>query len=272
MMKVAVLNLLHWGNQVVDESEQAGHKGAEFILEELGNPVIIQLPEIFGIDLSITKAVIVMWIASAILVTLFVFAFRKRSLVPHGMANFLEMIIVFLHKDVFKPYLGEHARRFTPFLLTLFFFILINNLLGLAPPNFKPTANISVTSGLAIVTFVVVIGSGIKQHGIKGYAANFFPKGIPWFVLIILVPVEILGLITRHVVLAIRLFANMFAGDVVLFTIIGFIFLFQSFAIAPLSLAGAVAVNLLEILIDVIQAYVFTLLSAVFIGMSIQPE
>ena len=133
-------------------------------------------------------------------------------------------------------------------------------------------ANISVTSGLAIVTFVVVIGSGIKQHGIKGYAANFFPKGIPWFVLVILVPVEILGLITRHVVIAIRLFANMFAGDVVLFTIIGSIFFFKSFAVAPLSLAGAVAVNLLEILIDVIQAYVFTLLSAVFIGMSIQHE
>lgn len=159
-----------------------------------------------------------------------------------------------------------------PFWLTLFFFILVNNLLGLVPPNFKATANISVTFGLAIMTFFVVIGSGIKQHGLKGYAAHFFPKDIPWFVLVILVPVEILGLITRHVVLAIRLFANMFAGDLVLFTMIGFIFFFKSFTIVPLSLVGAVAVSLLEILIDFIQAYVFTILSAVFIGISIQQE
>jgi len=271
-MNVAVLNLLPWVSQVAEESEQAEYKGAEFILKELGNPVIIPIPEFFGIDLSITKAIIVMWVASAILVTFFAFAFLRRGLVPHGLANFLEMIIDFLHKDVFKPYLGEHALRFAPFLLTLFFFILVNNLLGLVPPNFKATANISVTSGLAIMTFFVVIGSGIKQHGIKGYVAHFFPKGIPWFVLVILVPVEILGLITKHVVLAIRLFANMFAGDVMLFTMIGFIFFFKSFAVAPLSLAGAVAVNLLEILIDFIQAYVFTILSAVFIGMAIQHE
>jgi F-type H+-transporting ATPase subunit a len=151
-------------------------KGTEFILEELTDSVIIPLPKVFGVDLSITKAVVVMWIASAILIALFAFAFRRRSLVPHGLANFLEMVIVFLYKDVFTPYLGEHARRFAPFLLTLFFFILVNNLLGLVPPNFKATANISVTSGLSVITFIVVIGSGIKGHGLKGMPPTFFPK------------------------------------------------------------------------------------------------
>ncbi|MFQ6114144.1 MAG: F0F1 ATP synthase subunit A [bacterium] len=151
-------------------------------------------------------------------------------------------------------------------------FILVNNLLGLVPPNFKATANISVTSGLALITFFVVIGTGIKQHGLRGYAAQYFPKGVPWFVLAVLVPAEILGLLTKHLALAIRLFANMFAGDVVLFAMIGFIFIFKSLAVAPLSVGGALAVNLLEILIDVIQAYIFTLLSAVFIGMAIQHE
>jgi F-type H+-transporting ATPase subunit a len=272
MTNVAALSFLNWGSGIMEEGEEAGHQGSEYILEELSNPVIITLPKVFGIDFSITKAVIVMWIVSVLITAIFVLAFRKRRLVPHGLANFLEMIIVFLQEDVFKPYLGEHARRFTPFLLTMFFFILVNNLMGLVPPNFKATANISVTSALALITFSVVIGSGIKQHGLKGYAAQYFPKGVPWFVLVVLVPAEILGMFTKHLALAIRLFANMFAGDVVLFAMISFIFIFKSFAVAPLSVAGALAVDVLEILIDVIQAYIFTILSAVFIGMSIEHE
>ena len=246
MIDIAVLSSYPLLSQIVEKGERSEHKGTEFILEELTDSVIIPLPKVFGVDLSITKAVVVMWIASAILIALFAFAFRRRSLVPHGLANFLEMVIVFLYKDVFTPYLGEHARRFAPFLLTLFFFILVNNLLGLVPPNFKATANISVTSGLSVITFIVVIGSGIKRHGLKGYAAHFFPKGIPWFVLVILAPIEVLGLVTRHAVLAVRLFANMFAGDMVLLTMIGFIFLFESYAIAPFSLLGAVAVGCLK--------------------------
>lgn len=272
MFNIIMLNFFYWAYQTAGEAEKNEQKSAEFILDELSNPVVIPLPKVFGLDLSITKAVIVMWIASAIIIAVFALAFRQRRLVPHGMASFLEMIIVFLQDDVFKPYLGEHARRFAPFLLTLFFFILVNNLMGLVPPNFKATANISVTSALALITFFMVIGSGIKQHGVKGYLAHFFPKGVPWFVLVVLVPAEILGLFTKHFALAIRLFANMFAGDVVLFAMIGFIFIFKSFAIAPLSLAGALAVQLLEILIAVIQAYIFTILSAVFIGMAIHPE
>jgi F-type H+-transporting ATPase subunit a len=272
MTNAVTLNFLNWGSGMVQESEEAGHQGSDFILEELTNPVMIPLPKIFGIDFSITKAVIVMWIVSVLIITMFALAFRKRRLVPQGLANFLEMIVVFLQEDVFKPYLGEHARRFTPFLLTLFFFILVNNLMGLVPPNFKATANISVTSGLALITFFVVVGSGIKQHGLRGYAAQYFPKGVPWFVLVVLVPAEILGLFTKHLALAIRLFANMFAGDVVLFTMIGFIFIFKSLAMAPLSVAGALAVDVLEILIDVIQAYIFTILTSVFIAMSLEHE
>jgi F-type H+-transporting ATPase subunit a len=263
---------LNWVRQVVEEAEKAEHSGAEFILEELGNPVIFPLPKVFGIDFSITKAVLMMWISAAIIVAVFTLTFRTRRLVPRGFANFLEAIIVFLHEDVFRPYLGDHARRFSPFLLTIFFFVLVNNLMGLIPPNFKATANISVTSGLALITFFVVLGAGIREHGLRGYAAKYIPEDVPWFVLVVLVPAEILGLFTKHLALAIRLFANMFAGDVVLFAMIGFIFIFKSLAVAPFSIAGALAVDLLEILIDVIQAYIFTLLSAVFIGASLERE
>ncbi len=271
-MSLVLFNWLAWMSQTVQEAQPPEHGKAAFILEELADKVIIPLPKILGIDFSITKAVIMMWISAAIIVAVFTLAFRTKKLVPRGLANFLEAIVVFLREDVFRPYLGDHARRFSPFLLTIFFFILVNNLMGLVPPSIKATANISVTSGLALITFFVVVGSGIKQHGLKGYAAQYVPADVPWFVLVVLVPAEVLGLFTKHLALAIRLFANMFAGDVVLFAVLGFIFIFKSLAVAPFSVAGALAVDLLEILIDVIQAYIFTLLSAVFIGASLQSE
>ncbi len=245
--------------------------GADFIMHHITDHVIYDL-HVLGFDLSITKHVLMMWIASAILIVLLTAAFRKPKMVPSGLANFFESIIVYLQDEVMRPYLGEHSRKYAPYLLTAFFFILLCNLLGLVPGSATATSNISVTIGLALLTFVTVQAAGIKNHGLVGYFKGLIPPGLPIFILPIMVPVEIVGLFTKHVALAIRLFANMVSGHVVIFALLMIIFMFKSWAVGGITLAGILFVSLLEILIALIQAYIFCILSAVFIGTAIHQD
>ncbi|HOM19205.1 MAG TPA: F0F1 ATP synthase subunit A, partial [Thermoguttaceae bacterium] len=188
---------------------------------------------------------------------------------------------VFIRDRVARPAIGQHADRFLPFLWPAFFFILFCNLLGLVPWAGSPTGALAVTGALAGITFAMVFAAGVVAHGLKGYFAHMIPHmDIPVVIAVLLKPgmlaVELLGLAIRHIVLAMRLLANMFAGHMVLAVILSFIAaaaktaLWLWLGVSLASILGAAALSLLELFVAFLQAYIFTFLSAIFIGMSIQ--
>jgi F-type H+-transporting ATPase subunit a len=233
-----------------------------------------QFPLIFGIDITPTKHVLFMWLTALLILLLFGFiAGRyKKSLVPKGIVNFFEVFIVFVRDEIAKPTLGHNYHKFLPYLLTVFFFILFGNFLGLVPYSATFTSNIAVTATLAAFTFFVTQLGGIRENGLGGYLKGLVPHGIPSWMLIIMIPVEILGLFTKPFALAIRLFANMVAGHTVILALIGLIFFMQTIFVAFISIPFTLFVYMLEILVALIQAYIFTMLSSLFIGMAVHQE
>jgi F-type H+-transporting ATPase subunit a len=227
----------------------------------------------FTIDLSITNKVFMMMVSALILIVILTIAARSnsKSKAPRGFGNFIEMILVFLRDDVIMPAIGHGGERYLPFFFTMFFFILTANLLGLVPFMSTATGSVSITAGLAIITFIMMIALGIKNNGAVGYFKGLIPPGIPVFVLPIMIVVEFLGLLTRPFALCIRLFANMTAGHVVILALIGLIFTL-GYGATPVSIGFALFIYLLEILVALLQAYIFTMLSALFIGMSVHQE
>jgi F-type H+-transporting ATPase subunit a len=231
----------------------------------------------WAIDMSPTKHVVWMGIASLLcLLTLLsaARAHRKTALggkAPKGFSNGIEALVLYLRNEVILPNVGAHGDRYVPFVLTLFFFILFANLCGLIPYGSTATGNISVTATLAIVTIFVVEIAGIRAQGM-GYLNTVFywphdmPLGVKLPMTFIMTPVEIIGKFTKPFALAIRLFANMTAGHVVLLALIGLIFTFGSYFIVPAPLAMATAISMLELFVAFLQAFIFTLLTAVFIG------
>lgn len=229
--------------------------------------------EIFGIDFSITKHLLLMWVACILLVVLFKMALRRSSgPVPNGLLNFLEAIAVFIRDEVILPTMGEAGRRYVPYLLTVFFFILFCNLLGLVPYSATATGNVTVTAALAIISFCMIQYGGIREHGLWPHFHNLVPPGIPVWLLPIMIPVEIMGQFTKPFALCIRLFANMTAGHIVILSFLGLIAILETAVIAPISVAFALFISLLELFIAFLQAYIFTMLTALFMGMSIHPE
>ena len=238
----------------------------------LAGKVFLPSLELFGIDLSITRHVVIMWVASILLIVLMLKAFRKPRTVPSGLANFFEAIVLFLRDEVVLPIMGEDGKKYLPFLLTLFFFILFCNLLGLVPYSATATGNISVTAGLALCSFLVMLGAGIANNGLFGYFKSLIPSGVPPVLLIILIPVELIGLLVKPFALCVRLFANMTGGHVAILVFLGLISILQSEWIAIGSVPFAVAIYMLEIFVGFVQAFVFTLLSTVFISMAAHPD
>ncbi len=272
-----------------DEAARAAKEGGGWILEHVqdshsidlepfGHVALPQFPEfdLFGltIDLSITKHVVFLWIAAALLSVILGLSARsyRRGLVPSGFSNFIEVIVVFIRDEVVLPTVGKDGLKKMNYFLTVFFFILTCNLLGLVPYGATATGNVSVTAGLAMIAFFVIQLSGIRKNGFLGYFRGLIPHGIPVFVLPIMVVVEILGLFVKPFALCIRLFANMTAGHIVIFSLIGLIFTFQSILVAPVSVAFTLFINLLEVLIALIQAYIFTMLTALFTGLAVHQE
>jgi F-type H+-transporting ATPase subunit a len=227
---------------------------------------------IFGIDLSITRHVVWMWIASVLLLTTMVASFSRPKMVPTGLANALEAIVLFIRDEVVLPIMGESGRVYLPFLLTIFFFILYCNLLGLVPYSATATGNISVTLSLALISFVVTQGAGIVNNGLFGHIKALVPGGLPAPLLIIMIPIEIVSLITKPFALCIRLFANMIAGHIAIVSFLGLIIMLHSYWVAPFSVALAAALYLLEIFIGFVQAFIFTLLTALFVSMAAHPD
>lgn len=225
------------------------------------------------IDLSITNHVVMLWIAGLITIALFTLAYRRKGLAPLGFGALLEWIVIFIRDEIAIANMGEEqGKRFTPLLVAFFFFIWVANMMGLIPLFSTATGNINVTAGLALITLFSTQYFGIKEQGLLGYYKNLVPHGVPFYLWPLMFVVEIMGIIAKHVALTIRLFANMIAGHIVLFAFLGLIILFKSFLVSPISVGFGVFVYFLELLVDLIQAYIFTMLSALFIGMSINPE
>jgi len=177
----------------------------------------------------------------------------------------------FVRIDIVKANIGHGYERFLPYLLTVFFFILTCNLLGLIPYAATATSNISVTFTLAVFTFIIIQFTMFKEHGLGGWLAHL-TGGTPWFLWIIMVPVEFLSMFIKPFALMVRLFANMTAGHVVIVTLIGLIFVFKSWFVAPAAVAVTLAMYGLELFVAFMQAYIFTMLSSLFIGMAAAHE
>jgi len=227
------------------------------------------------LDFSITKNVFMMMLSVLVLLLVFLGlarSYKKAGIrAPKGLQGFIEPVIVFIEEDVALPSIGEEKyMRYMPYLLTVFFFILLNNLMGLIPIfpfGANVTGNIAVTFVLASITFLIVQFSANKGH----WQHVFNAPGVPLWLAPIMIPVEILGLFTKPFALMIRLFANITAGHIVVLSLISLIFIFKSLFVAVPSMLMVVFMDCIELLVAFLQAYIFTLLSALFIGMAM-PE
>jgi len=234
------------------------------------------------LDLSITKNVFAIFFCSGLMIWVFLSVAkqynRKPEEAPKGLQSFLEPLILFVRDDIARNSIGEkHYERFTPFLLTIFFFILLNNLLGLVPlfpGGANVTGNITVTMSLALFTFMMTTISGNKNYWLH----IFNPKGIPWWLKLPLplIPfIELVSVIIKPFVLMVRLFANITAGHIIVLGFFSLIFIFGNmtpiagYAVAPFSLIFTIFMSVLELLVAFIQAYVFTILSAIYFGMAV---
>jgi F-type H+-transporting ATPase subunit a len=292
----AVNDVAEHAGQAAAHAEQAADPGAQILHHILDSNVIeipfttkvIPLPQIHlpdtwplvgGADLSVTKHVVMMWIACAILLFLFGMAARRaKDPVPSGLRNMLEVLIVFLRDEVIRKSIPHGADRYLNYLMTTFFFILVCNLLGLVPSMATATGNISVTAGLAGMAFVMIQAGGIREFGVVKHFKNLVPPGLPMWLVPIMFALELLSMFIKPFALCIRLFANMMAGHVVILAFISLIFILGAmfsplvgWLTSPLAVFFALFVNLLEILVALLQAYIFTMLTAQFIGMSVHP-
>jgi F-type H+-transporting ATPase subunit a len=234
----------------------------------------IPLPRfhVMGIDLSITKHVVMMWIACLLLFVLARLAARRASdPVPTGWRNAFEAMIRYIRDEIVRKALGDDSDRYLSYLLTCFFFIWTCNMLGLVPSFSTPTSNIAVTAMLAIVAFVVIQVAGMIKFGVVKHLKHVVPGGLPLWLYPIMIPVEILSLFTKPFALCIRLFANMTAGHVVILGLISLIFILKTPWVAAVSVPFTLFIFVLELLVCFIQAFIFTTLVSTFIGMSVHP-
>jgi F-type H+-transporting ATPase subunit a len=223
-------------------------------------------------DVSLTKMSAMLILGTVVLVLVFLLASRKQAgkLVPQGrLANFLEMLVVFVRDEIAIPNIGkEEGPKYVPYLLSVFFFILVLNLLGLLPWMSSATGNIAVTAALAAFTFVLTQVASIRAAGFWGYLKHL-TGGVPAFLWPIMIPVEILSLFTKPFALTLRLFANMLAGHIVLFCLIGLIFFIGHIGVAAMAVPLGMGIYFLELFVAFLQAYIFAMLSALYIGMGV---
>ena len=230
-------------------------------------------------DLSLTRNVIQMFLALGILVWILLAAaakYRKNgtNVAPTGGQNMIEVMVTFIRDEVGKPNLGEKYEKYMPYLLTIFFFILINNLFGLIPGTANVTGNIAFTLVLAVISLLVILFSTNRHY----WGHIFWPPGVPILVKFILIPVELLSVVIKPAALMIRLFANMIAGHIIITCFILLIFIFggmnkaAGWGFAPVSVLFTVFIYFIELLVAFIQAFIFTTLTAVFIGQAFEGE
>jgi F-type H+-transporting ATPase subunit a len=218
------------------------------------------------IDMTPTRHLVMMWLASIVLVVMLLSSVRKKGVVPRGLYNFFEMLVQFVRNEIALKNIGERdGDRFVPYLVTAFFFILFVNLFGLVPYAATATGNLAVTLALALFTFVITQYAAIKAMGLGAWLKHL-TGGVPWLLWPIMIPVEILGLFTKPFALTVRLFANMLAGHIVILSLLGLIYALNSQWVAIGSVPMALAIFMLELFVGFVQAYIFTMLSSIFIG------
>jgi F-type H+-transporting ATPase subunit a len=230
------------------------------------------------IDISITKNVASMLISVLLLLLIFFSVARgysKNKRAPKGLQAILEPLILFVKDDIIKENIGPKYEKYIPFLLTVFFFVLINNLMGMLPGSANVTGNIAVTFVLSFFTFILTTISGNKKY----WGHIIKPPGVPLALMPIMVPIEIIGIFTKPFALMIRLFANITAGHIIILSLISLIFIAQSaignagaWGVAPVSVLFVLFIYCIELLVAFLQAYIFTLLSAVFIGLAVAED
>ena len=221
------------------------------------------------LDFSITKNVVFIFLVGLLMFFMFGRMAKnyKKSALPSGLGRLLEPIILYVRDDIAIPNIGiKHYKRYMSYLLTIFFFVWIINLLGLTPLGVNVTNNIAVTLALALMTYFITTFSGNKDY----WKHIFWMPGVPTLMKIILAPIELLGTIIKPFSLMIRLYANITAGHIVLMSIIGLMFIFKNWIGSPLSFGLAFALSLLELLVAALQAYIFTMLSALYFGSAVE--
>jgi len=303
------------GTDQAHTSTESGFDAGEVIIGHVSNSSlehpILHLPTIFGVDFSITKHVLMLWIVATLVFVAITWTVRKylkqENPVPSGFMTAIEAIVQFIRDSIVLPNVGKkYLNTWTPLILTFFFFIFAANAIGLVPifdvigaisrfifgdsshdhsfvnsllhGSTTATGNYNVTAGLATITFFAIILAGSKAHGFINHWKNIAPSGLAWPIYIILIPIEIIGMFVRPFALTMRLAANMTGGHIAILAIVSFVFIFTGlfnsvfagigvgvFVSVPL----AVAISALEIIVIIVQAYVFTMLTAVFIGMAI---
>ena len=291
------------------EKFNAGETIIHHVANSSHEDALIHLPKVLGIDFSVTKHVFMLWLVAATVFVVVTWAVRRYlkqdRLIPSGFMNGLEAVVEFVRDDIVQPNVGKKwVRTWAPLVLTFFFFILGANAIGLIPifdvlglldyyvlhtgehsfikqllhGGTTATANFNVTAALATITFGAIIIAGVKAHGFVKHWMNLVPHGLAWPIYILLIPIEILGMFVRPFALTMRLAANMTGGHIAILAILSFVFLFAEMfgrAVAGVgvgmlvSVPLAVGISALEIIVVLVQAYVFTLLTAVFVGMAI---
>jgi F-type H+-transporting ATPase subunit a len=236
------------------------------------------------LDLSPTKHLVYMLLAATLVTLVLVFSARANARAqgqgkpPKGFSGAMEAMVLWVRQEVVLPNVGHHGEGYAPYLLTVFFFVLAMNLLGLLPYGATATSNISVTAALAVMAFMVIELTGMRTLGFKGYMKTIFylPPGLPGGVggavlkvllLVVMTPIELIGKLAKPFALAVRLFANMTSGHVLVLALLGLTFLFQSYWVGFGASVLATGVMVLEVFVAFLQAFVFTLLVAVFIGL-----
>ncbi|MEM8927376.1 MAG: F0F1 ATP synthase subunit A [Bacteroidota bacterium] len=248
---------------------QAGANEVQF--DEKHHPINASKP----LDISITRNVFMMWVSVLVLLLIFVSAARvykkSENNIPTGIAGFVEPLIVFVRDEIARPMIGEHKyKRYMPYLLTIFFFIWINNIFGLIPilNGANLSGNIAFTCTLAVFTFIITTVSGNKNY----WKHIFWMPGVPVPMKIFLMPIELIGIFTKPISLMIRLFANITAGHIIILALMSLIFIFETVAVAPISVLFSLFITVIEIVVTAIQAYIFTILSALYFGMATEEE
>jgi len=272
--------------EMAQEAGNMGKQVGEMIMHHITNSselslgfTTVHLPHIptfeiagIAIDLSLTKVVFFMMLAAVLLILMALAVRRKVGLVPTGFGNFIETFVLFVRDDIAVQTMGSHAaEKYTSYLCTTFFFILVCNLLGLFPLGASATGNVSVTAGLAGVAFFMIQIAGIRKLGMGGWLGHLLPPGVPWWLAPVMIVVELLGMFAKPFALCIRLFANMVAGHVVILSLIGLFFIL-GWAIAPITAGFGLFMYVLEIFVALLQAFVFTILTSLFIGLLVHGD
>jgi F-type H+-transporting ATPase subunit a len=231
-----------------------------------------------GIDLGLSNHLVMLWIVSAIITAVLSFAAASNSGAGRVLRGGVESIVFFLRDDVLEPIFGHHTRAYLPYFLTLFFFILTCNLIGLIPGAHAITANITVTAALAACTFLMIQLAGVLEQGPVSYVVHIVPGGVPLALWPVLFVIELFGMFAKCISLSIRLFANIIAGHIVSLAFLSLIFIFAEagkvvgLAVAPAAVGLALFVYTMDVLVAFLQAYIFTMLTALFVGGAVHPH